>query len=80
MNSVAAISYTEADRIFHYDSGADEDFIPKEKIFVELGEDGTVETDRILENTFKEAIENRMTKDVIDKLRVLLLKYRSIFE
>ncbi len=34
MNSVAFISYTEADRIFHPNSGADEDFIPEEKIYV----------------------------------------------
>ncbi len=80
MNLVAAKSHTEADEIFHHDSGTDEDFTPEEKIYVELGEDNPIETDRMLENALKEAQKNGISKDVIKKLRVLGLKYSSLFE
>ncbi len=80
MISVAAISYTEVNGISQCSFGADEDFIPEKEIHVELGVDEPVETDRTLENIFKEAQENGMKKDGIEKLRFLALKYKPIFE
>lgn len=79
-NTIASLILHEPSGIFHSHAGREDDNIPDGKVYLEIGEDEPGECDGHLDKAVQHAIENGMSEEGADRLKVLFKKYRSVFE
>ena len=66
--------------LFHSHGGTEDDKIPEEKIYMELGENTPEELNEKLEESIQRAAANGLSRNGVKDLREIINRYRSVFE